>query len=399
MSLSASREKRLLFTLALIHFVHILDFMVMMPLGPHFIRDFAINAGLFSFLISAYTVSAGVAGFIGSFFLDKVERKKTLVLSLSGFTVGTLFCALSPTYIILFVSRIITGFFGGILASLVLAILGDVIPSHRRGNAMGMVMSSFSIASIVGVPCGLFLSNIWSWTAPFYLLFGTGLITILLAIKTVPSCNLHLEEDNNTELAIVKVFKNKNLRSSLALTLSIMLGQFAVVPLISTYMVTNVGFTAHNLTYVYIFGGLAAMIMSPISGKLGDRFGKFPVFMIFSILCMIPLLVITQLGLYSSLVIPLIFTSLLFLCSTGRMVCGMALIISSVGSKQRGGFMSINTSVQQLSAGAASFIGGIIIHQLPSGKIINYDYVGYWAVSFAILSIIAASRVKQVESN
>jgi predicted MFS family arabinose efflux permease len=398
MSLSPIKEKLLIVTLAMIQFINILDFMVMMPLGPQFIRVFSINAQQFSILISAYTISAGVAGFVGSFILDSIERKKALLIILSGFIVGTFFCALSPTYNILLMSRLVTGAFGGLLATLVLSILGDSIPEHRRGKAMGLVMMSFSIASIFGVPTGLFLATTYSWKAPFFLIACVGIVVFFISLNVIPILKEHLitKGDPKQKSAIVEVFNNKNQLYALCITLAIMLGQFAIIPLISTYMVTNVGFTEYTLTYLYIFGGIAAMIIAPLSGRLGDRFGKFPVFMIFSLLLTLPIFGITNLG-NQPLLFPLIVSTLLFTFSSGRMVCGMALILSSVDSKHRGGFMSLNTAIQQLGAGVAAFIAGSIVTLGPSGELQHYNYVGYWAIFLAFVSIFIASKVKPAE--
>jgi predicted MFS family arabinose efflux permease len=399
MIIKNSSEKLFILTLALIQFIHILDFMVMMPLGPHFIRDFSIDAGQFSFLISAYTFSAGFVGFLGSFFLDKFERKKIVLVLLCGFILGTLFCALSPTFYLLLVSRIVTGAFGGVLSAAVLALIGDSIPEQRRGQAMGVVMSAFSVASVIGVPSGLYMANLFSWKAPFYLIVITGVFVFILALKAIPVSKFVLRETDSTDNALLQTLKSKNQLFALATSTCKMLGQFAVVPLISAYMVSNVGVAEQSLPYIYIFGGIAAMLMSIFSGKLSDKFGSLPIFVGFTLLSLVPVLTITHMGFHSTLLFPLCFTTLFFISSSGRMVSGTTLVLSSVGAKQRGGFMSMNSCVQQISAGIAAFIGGAIVYQLPSGKLENYSYVGYWAVGFALLSIVVASRVKSVDSS
>lgn len=399
MTTSTYREKFLIGTLALVQFINILDFMVMMPLGPHFIRSFGIDARYFSYLISAYTVSAGIVGFIGSFFLDRVERKKALLVFLFGFVIGTLFCAVSSGYWLFLISRIVTGAFGGLLGSTILSILGDSIPPHRRGRAMGIVMMSFSLASVFGVPLGLFLANYFSWPAPFVLVAAIGVVAIGLAWMFVPVLTEHLtRKDEAQSVPIIDALTNGNQRSALLLTTTIMLGQFAIVPLIATFMTTNVGFSEHNLTYVYIFGGLAAMITSPIAGRIADKYGKFAVFASFSLFNLIPLFLLTHLT-AQPMLIPLLVSTSMFMTSAGRMVSGTAIIISSVSARQRGGFMSINTCVQQLGAGIAAFVAGTIVTQLPSGQLQHYDWVGYWAIAMAIVAVYLSSRVKTVDTS
>jgi predicted MFS family arabinose efflux permease len=389
------KEKRLIFTLAAIQFVHILDFMVIMPLGPQLMRVFHINAQQFSLLIAVYTLSAGLAGFSGAFFLDTLDRKKALIIMLTGFFLGTLCCALSSSYIHLLFSRIITGSFGGISSTLVLSILGDTIPEDRRGRAMGAVMMSFSFASIFGVPIGLFLATAYTWSAPFYLLVGLCLLIFLLIPVSIPTLTAHIRSDSDTseKPKLIHSIHAPKQRAALALTLAIMLGQFSIIPLLSTYMVKNVGVLELQLPYLYILGGIAALITAPLSGRLGDKYGKFPVFMFFSCCLLIPIFGITHLGL-QSLVIPLILTTCLFSFSSGRMVCGMALILSAASPKSRGSFMSINTAIQQLGAGIASYLAGCIVTQGPLGQLHHYSVVGYWAMAMALLSIFIASRIK-----
>jgi predicted MFS family arabinose efflux permease len=394
-----NHEKRLIATLGLIQFIHILDFMVMMPLGPHFIRSFQINAQHFSYLISAYTVSAGIMGFIGSFFLDRVERKKALLFFLLGFTIGTFFCAVSSGYWWLLISRIVTGAFGGLLGSTILSVLGDSIPAHRRGRAMGIVMMSFSLASVFGVPLGLFLANYFSWPAPFVLVAAVGVVAIGLTWLFVPTLTEHLKSNGDVQRTpVIAALTNQNQRSALLVTTAIMLGQFAIVPLIATFMTTNVGFSEHDLTYIYIFGGLAAMVTAPIGGRIADKYGKFVVFAGFSLFNLIPVFLLTHLT-EQPLLIPLLISTALFMSSAGRMVSGTAIIVSSVSARQRGGFMSINTCVQQLGAGIAAFVDGTIVTQLPSGELQHYDWVGYWAMAMAIFAIYLASRVKTVDTS
>jgi predicted MFS family arabinose efflux permease len=164
------KEKILLFILASIQFTSIMDFMIMMPLGPQLMRIFQINPQEFGFLVSAYTFAAGFSSFIGVFWIDNFDRKKALMNMYLGFLLGTLACALSPTYTILVLSRILTGLFGGLLMALVFSIIGDVIEEKRRGTAMGYVSTSFSLASVLGVPFGLFIASFWNWHAPFFFL-------------------------------------------------------------------------------------------------------------------------------------------------------------------------------------------------------------------------------------
>ena len=140
-----SKESIILLLLAAINFTHILDFMIMMPLGNYLMPYFNISSQQFSMLVAAYTFSAGISGFLAAFFVDRFDRKRVLLVGYSGFLVGTLFCALSPTYSILLLSRIVAGMFGGLIGAQVVSIVADIVPYERRGAAMGIIMAAFSV--------------------------------------------------------------------------------------------------------------------------------------------------------------------------------------------------------------------------------------------------------------
>ena len=225
------KERIILFLLAGLNFTHILDFMIMMPLGNYLMPYFDISPRQFTFLVSAYSVSAAISGFIAAFIVDQFDRKRILIWSYIGFLLGTLACGFAPTYELLFASRILAGLFGGIIGAQVLAIIADIFSYERRGVAMGSVMSAFAVASILGVPFSLYLTNIFheDWHIPFLLVGGVGLVLVPLIMKFIPAMDGHIAEDRKRNPPIRML---KNILSSppqiLALLFSclLMMGHF-----------------------------------------------------------------------------------------------------------------------------------------------------------------------------
>ncbi|MEB2783813.1 MFS transporter [Algoriphagus persicinus] len=290
-----SKEKLLLWTLAAINFIHIVDFMILMPLGPHLMRLFAISPREFGLLVSCYTFSAGISSFFGAFVLDRFDRKKILVWVYIGFTIATLGCALSPSYPVLLAARVISGIFGGLTSALILAIIGDVIPDSRRGRAMG----AFSVASVLGVPLGLFLASLSDWHTPFFMLTGLSVLSLRMIIKFIPTITAHLKNDIKRPSPLVvirRVTSDSNQMRAITLSVMMMFGQFMIIPFLSPYTVANIGFTELQLTYIYMAGGAFIIFTSPWVGKLSDRFGKHKIFIIFMLLNLIPIAIITHLG-------------------------------------------------------------------------------------------------------
>jgi predicted MFS family arabinose efflux permease len=393
------KELLLLLTLALIQFTHIMDFMIIMPLGRQLMNIFQINPQEFGFIVSSYNITAGIMGFLGAFFIDNFDRKKMLIVCYLGFLVGTFACAFAPDYYFLLSSRILTGAFGGLLSTLILSIVGDAIPESRRATAMGFVTAGFSLASIFGVPFGNFLATQFNWHAPFLFVGFMGIIISVMAWYSIPFMNAHITSKSQrpTPLVIIaNVSKNINQRRALMLMGMLMLGQFTIIPYIAAYMESNVGFSQVQVTYIYLFGGLCTVFSSPLIGRLADRIGKKKVFNIFALLATIPLFLITQMGVIPIWIV-LIITSMFFVVVTGRMIPAISMITSTALPKNRGSFMSFNSSVQQLSAGLAAFIGGAIVVENASGQLENYDIVGYIAIVSSLAAIYAASKIYSVE--
>lgn len=397
----AKRESLILFSLGAVQFTHVVDFMIMMPLGPQLMRLFAISPQEFSFLISAYTLAAGVSGFLGTFWLDRVDRKRALLGLYFCFIFGTLACALAPSYTMLAAARLATGAFGGLMTTLVLAIVGDLIPESRRGAAIGIVMASFSVASIVGVPFGLHLANTFSWHAPFFTLVGVGAIVLALVYSFVPSISSHLArvtgEKNPSPLATIRnVAGDANQLRTLVFTFLLTSGHFLIVPFVSPSMVSNVGFTEHDLTWIYLVGGAATMFTSPLIGKLTDRLGRARVYVFGISVSCFAIFLITHLG-PSPLAAALACTTLFFISSSGRFIPASAIATSVVPPRRRGTFMSLNSSVQQLSSGISAYVGGAIVLKTADGRLAHYDRVGYLAIACSVLSLFLIGKIRSRE--
>ncbi|MDH5598522.1 MAG: MFS transporter [Cyclobacteriaceae bacterium] len=396
-----SREKFLLLILAGALFTHIMDFMIMMPLGPQLMRTFDISAGEFSFLVSTYSFSAFFSGLLSSLVIDRYDRKISFSIVYVGFLIGTLGCSLADTYELLIIARSFTGFFGGVVGALVLSIVSDMIPLERRAEAIGFVMAAFSVASVFGVPFGLFISARFSWQAPFVFLLAFSLVISLLVFIFLPKLTSHLSTDKNVHPleGIKRVLGRKNPLYGLVFTAVLMLGHFTIIPFIAPYMVGNVGFTEAQLAYIYLFGGGFTIVTSQIIGKLADKFGRLNIFTLFGILVLIPVILITNLP-EVPLWVALIITSMFFVFANGRMVPSTTMVTSIIRPENRGTFMSLRASVQQLFSGIAALIGGLLVTEIPSTinpeviAIDNYWHAGIFSIIFSVFTLFVARKLK-----
>ncbi len=399
-----TKERLLLFILAAGMFTHIMDFMIIMPLGPQLMRLFSISPQQFSLLVASYTVTAGIAGFFAAFLIDRFDRKKTLIFVYIGFVIGTLACAYAPTYGVLLIARSVAGAFGGVLGALVLAIVSDAVPLARRAQGIGIVMASFGVASVAGVPFGLLLASKLSWHAPFVFLGLLGVVITILMIVFVPPITSHLTGvPHNKPIEVLRaIFTKRNPILGLTFTSLLVLGHFTVIPFLATYLVGNVGFMESELTYIYLVGGACTLVFSPWVGKMADKHGRLKVFTIFGTLVLIPIIIITNL-IPVPLWVALILSAVFFIFSNGRMVPSTTMETAIIKPEMRGSYMSIRSSVQQLTSGLASFVGGIIITEQPSAfgvdvkALVNYNYVGWIAVFFSLTALYVARKLAVVQ--
>jgi predicted MFS family arabinose efflux permease len=393
------KEKVIIFLLACINFTHILDFMIMMPLGPQFMRTFKIDAQAFGFLVSSYTFSSFISGLIAAFFVDRFDRKSILLIGYLGFVLGTFACAIAPTFGFLLLARAVAGFFGGVSSAQVMSIVGDLIPFERRGQAMGILTTAFSVASVVGVPFGLYLAAEITWHAPFVLVAIFGFIALPFIWLFIPSMTDHISQADqkpSPAIAYWHLSKDFNQQMGLILLSFLVIGHFMIIPYISPYLVANVGFQERDLTYVYLVGGAFTMFTAPILGKWADRYGKFKVLRILLILSALPIFLITNMPrvpIYWVLVATVMF----FVFSGGRFIPSQAILSQIVPPQQRGGYMSIIGSFRDLASGGAALLSGFIISENAQKELINYQYVGYLAIILSLVAILIAQNLKTID--
>ena len=385
----------IIFLLAACQFVHVMDFMVMMPLNPFLRESMQIDIKAFNYLISAYAFSAGAFALIAAPFIEKFDRKYALLFLLLGFILGTFGCAFAKDYNQLIIARIVSGAFGGMTGTMVISMVGDLVPIHKRAFAMSMIMVAFSLSSIVGMPVGIYLADNFTWSSPFLAIAILSIVVLLACFIFLPNVNDHLNGSTNKQ-NIFDVFKRSlfdaNQRNALILMFLVIIGQFTVIPTISAYMVTNVGLEKTDLTYIYMIGGIATTITMPLIGKWADRSSRSNIFTLMILLSLVPIFILTRLG-EGSVQEALLVTVPFFIFISGRMVPAHTIIASAVAQNQRAGFMSINTAVREFAAAISTQIAAFVI--IDSGSSIeNYEIIGYIAIFSSLIALFFVRKIK-----
>ncbi|HZW25547.1 MAG TPA: MFS transporter [Gallionella sp.] len=393
-ALTPQRERYLLLTLAGIQFSHVVDFMIMMPLGPVLIAELGITTHEFGLLVASYSFSAALSGLLAATFVDRFERKRTLLAMFALFGLATLACALAPGYAALLAARGMAGAFGGVMGAMTHTIIGDAIPFERRARAGGMVSAAFSVATVAGVPVSLWLANHLGWRAPFVFIVALVALFGAVGLRVLPELRGHIDPGKQAHpfAPMFAVLRDANHLRALLFSALIIFSGFTVIPYITLYAVHNVGIAQHDILYIYLIGGMATLVTARLIGHWADLHGKVEVYRMVAFAAMLPLLVATHIG-ASPLWLWLVVTTTFFVLVSGRMIPAMAIVTSAAQPKLRGTFMSLNATTQSLAMGLATTLAGYIISQDAGGEIVDYSLVGYVAVIANLLAIWFVSRI------
>ena len=381
-------QKFVVAILAFLQFAVIVDFMLMSPLGAMIIPELGIDTAQFGLVVSAYAFSAGIAGLLTAGLADRYDRKKLLLFFYTGFVLGTLWCGLANSYAMLLLARIVTGLFGGVIGSIVLAISTDLFPPHMRGRVMGLIQTAFAASQVLGIPIGLYLANRWDWHMPFLAMAGFGLAGGLLMLRKLQPVNAHLAlpQEHSPWMHLYHTVTERRYLLAFAITAVLTTGGFMLMPFSSAYIVNNLGIDLHQLPTVYLITGVCTIFFGPLIGKAADTYGKFRVFTFGTVVSIIMVLVYTRLG---SISLPMLIfiNSLMFVGIFSRMIPFQALVSSVPAASQRGSFNAISASIQQLAGGIASVIAGHLVTFGADGKLQHFDVIGDVMVGTALLAL------------
>jgi predicted MFS family arabinose efflux permease len=391
-------QKFIIVLIALLQFTIVLDFMILSPLGDILMKSLLMSTQQFGSVVSAYALSAGISGFLAAGFADKFDRKKLLLFFYLGFIVGTICCGLADTYNTLFAARIVTGIFGGVIGSISMAIITDIFHLNQRGRVMGFVQMAFAGSQILGIPIGLVIANKWGWNATFFMVVGLAIVIgVMVLIKLKPiTGHLKLQSDRNALQHLWHTIKKKDYRIGFLATALLSMGGFMLMPFTSAFIVNNVHIPQVDLPIIFLCTGIASMIIMPVIGKLSDKIDKFKLFTVGSLIAMVMVLIYTNLTpvpIWQVIIVNMI----LFMGIMSRMVPATALNSAVPDMADRGAYMSINSSLQQMAGGfAAIFAGFVVVQPTKTSPIENFNVLGYVMVGLILLCLYFVSRVSKL---
>ena len=394
----SATQRWVIFILAVTQFTVILDFMIMSPLGDFMMKSLSMKPAAFGIAVSAYAFSAGLSGLLTAGFADRFDRKKLLVFFYTGFIVGTIFCGLAHNYVELVAARIFTGLFGGVIGSISLAIISDLFTLQQRGRVMGFVQMGFGASQVLGVPIGLYVANLWDWEAAFLLVAAIAIFSAILLVFKLPPVRAHLElqQDKSAFKHLWHTLRKRDYRIGFMAMAMLSVGGFMMFPFGSAFAVNNIGVSAEQLPQLFFVSGVSSLVIMPVIGKLSDTVSKFKIFTVACVWMIIMVLVYTNMGI-SEFWLVIVLNILMMMGIMSRMIPATALVSGVPDMEDRGAFMSVNASMQQIAGGVAAVVAGLIVVQKhKSAPLEHYDIVGYLVVGVTLLSIYVMHRVSKI---
>jgi predicted MFS family arabinose efflux permease len=378
---------------AAVQFVNVLDFMMVMPLGPDFAKGLGIPTSSLGLVSGSYAAAAALAGLLGASFLDRFDRRKALAVAITGLVVGTAAGAFAQGLGTMILARVVAGAFGGPATAIALSIVADVVPPARRGRAMSTVMGAFSIASIAGVPLGLQLSVWFGWRVPFLAVAGFGLVIIVLALGRMPSLTGHLDAGHKVKPLdrMLALWGDSTIRLALLTNSLVFITAFMVIPNIAAHLLQNLHYPRPRLSPAYTVGGVVSLFVILAAGRAVDRRGPVLVSTIGTLLYAVALVL--------GFIAPDRFFHLPVFALFGLFMAAMSMRNISVGSlstrvprhDERAGYMSLQSMSQHMSSALGAFLSSQLLHNTPDGRLAGIDRISTLSLvlAFALPPLLA----------
>jgi predicted MFS family arabinose efflux permease len=389
-------QKGVIAMLAFLQFAVIIDFMLMAPLGALIMPALDASPAQFGTVVSAYAFAAGVSGFLTAGFADRFDRKKLLLFFYTGFIAGTAWCGLAGSFESLLAARVVTGLFGGVIGSIVLAIATDLFAPQMRGRVMGFIQTAFAASQILGIPIGIWLSARWNWQVPFLALAALGLAVglVIAAIMRPVDEHLKMPQERSPFAHLLHTLVERRHAMSFVAVLFLATGGFMLMPFMSAFTVNNVGIALDHLPVIYLVTGVATIFAGPLVGKVADSFGLMRTFYVGTAITILMVLIFTHLR-ESTLVVVTLINVVLFIGIFSRMIPFQALMTQVPAPTHRGSFNAVNASLSQLAGGLAAVAAGHIVQQGADGKLYHFDVAGYVVVATSLLACVLLWRVER----
>jgi predicted MFS family arabinose efflux permease len=386
-------ERLIISILFLVQFIDVLDFMIVMPLGPDLAADLGIAESNLGFIASSYTIAAAFSGILSSVIVDQFDRKKVLILTLSGLVMANIFSANAWNIESMLASRFLAGAFGGPATSVCFAIVADLFAANRRGEVMGKVMSGFSLAAIFGVPIGLEISRYWGWYSSFYMVAFLGFLTIMLIVFFLPSVAGHLAASKAKKVTYWSLFNKPNYLWSFLAVCCGSMAAFMIIPYVSPFIQSNMNFPREKVSLIYFAGGAASFFVMHFAGKFVDKTSSSFTTMLSNLFILFTLIAGFVIA-TKNIPILVIFTPFMVGMAI-RNVSNFTLYSKIPDLSDRAGFMSVISCLQHIASSAGAVLTSLILVDEAQGRLEHMDIAALIAAGLFLSTPFILNKIEQ----
>ncbi len=376
-------ERKIVWLAALIQLANVLDFMIILPLGPDLATAIDIPSSEMGLLGGIYTFAAAISGLLVARYLDRYDRKKAVIFFLLGLVLGTFLCAFAWDTNSMLAARIIAGLFGGPVTALSLSMVVDMVPNVRRGRAIAIVTSAFTVSSVFGIPLALELSRLFGWQAPFIGVASFGGLVAIGLILFLPAMTDHIDKTATKPktVPLLPLLKKREIAISYILLGLLSFAQFMLFAGSVNYFVFNLGFPRDGLSGIYIIAGVLAFTAMMITGRIVDLYGAR---LLSYIIAFIYVLVLADGYLHIPIIgVPAVF-SLFMVCAAIMGVITSSISSEAPGDGERAAYMSLQSTTRHFAAGAGGFISSFILTSNADSSLNNINILASLTI-FCIL--------------
>ncbi|HXH03425.1 MAG TPA: MFS transporter [Candidatus Competibacteraceae bacterium] len=386
-------EARVIWLMAAMQFVNMMNFSMVMPLGPDFAKALGIANSQIGYVGGAYTLAAALSAFLCARVVDRYDRKAVALFLLGGLSVATLATLFADSLGELLAARILAGLFGGPITSIGLSIVTDTVPVERRGRAVGTVMGAFSAASVLGVPLALELSHRGGWHLPFYAVSAFGALVWLILYRALPAMGGHLAmRPAGAQVSLARLLARNEVRNAYLMVSSAMFAGFLLIPNFSSYFQFNLHYPREHMGLLLFTGGLASLVIMPLAGRLSDRVGGSPL----SLAATVALVTVIYLGFTGPAQLPVLAISTLFMALNAvRNITATATSTRVPAPYERAGYMALQSALTYVAIGGAALLSSLLLGDRADGSLIGMPALAWLAIAIAVLQPLLMARLER----
>ncbi|MEZ8781708.1 MFS transporter [Vibrio splendidus] len=357
---------------------------------PQIATSLSITEGQAGYLISAYALAIVIGGPILTIYLARFNKKMVLIGLMALFIIGNVLSALAPSYPLLLASRVIAGLVQGPFYGIGAVVATNLVSEKMAGRAVGQMFAGLTLANVLGVPAGTWVSLQFGWHTTFFTVAALGTIAMLAILTSIKSTGHSEAKDIKTQLL---AFKNPMLLISLAITAFAWSGFMTLYGYLAPIAMHITGYSQESVTWILVIVGVGLIIGNTLGGRSSDKnLGKASMF--WAVAMIVSLVVV---GLVVDNKILFVAAAFVFGIASFANVPAMQLRVMNHGGEGQELAATANISAFNLANAFGGFLGGMVLDSQLGAGMIPFAAVVVPIVGLFLIS--KANRNEKPQSN